>query len=145
VAVSIVAPCGLICDLCAGFQRKKNRCPGCLKAGNPLTHCQTCSILNCPEKHGISQTPCNTCPKYPCRRLKNLEKRYVTQYGESLMENFRRIREDGMEHFLAEAEKEWTCPGCGALLCAHRAECMHCGQTNSRHHKAVKEIEEKTL
>ena len=41
MAVSIVAPCGLICDLCAGFQRKKNRCPGCLKAGSPLAHCQT--------------------------------------------------------------------------------------------------------
>ncbi len=131
MAITIVAPCGLICDICVGFQRKKNRCPGCTGIGNKTTHCMKCSILNCPEKQGVSSRPCNGCSRYPCKRLKSLEKRYKTKYGESLMENFQKIEELGLDQFLLETEKEWTCPSCGALLSVHRSECLQCKAPNS--------------
>lgn len=25
-----IAPCGVICDICLGYQREKNKCVGCL-------------------------------------------------------------------------------------------------------------------
>lgn len=131
MAITTVAPCGLICDICNGFQRKKNRCTGCAGDFKP-THCAKCSILNCPEKQGCPGKPCDSCCKYPCKRLKNLEKRYSLKYGESLMENFRRIETLGLNEFLQEAEAEWTCPSCGALLCVHRADCLSCGARNAR-------------
>ena len=130
MAITTVAPCGLICDICIGFQRKKNRCPGCAVGFDKPALWVQCSIVNCPEKQGNPAKPCNACAKYPCKRLKSLEKRYTTKYGESLMENFRRIEALGLNAFLLEAEKEWTCPGCGALLSVHRAKCLECGAPN---------------
>lgn len=137
MAITTVAPCGLICDLCIGFQRKKNRCPGCTCEINQPACCGKCSILNCPDKQRCPGKPCNACAKYPCKRLKNLERRYTTRYGESLMENFRRIEALGLDAFLLEAEVEWLCPGCGALLSVHRATCLACGASNS-HYKVGK-------
>ena len=131
MAITTVAPCGLICDICIGFQRKKNSCPGCTCEINQPACCGKCSIMNCPEKQGCPGKPCNACTKFPCKRLKNLERRYTTRYGESLMENFRRIEALGLDAFLLETEMEWTCPGCGALLSVHRATCLVCGASNS--------------
>jgi len=45
-----VAPCGVICDICLGFQRTKNKCVGCNSIGNKPYHCTVCSIKACPEK-----------------------------------------------------------------------------------------------
>ncbi|NLF26473.1 MAG: DUF3795 domain-containing protein [Clostridiales bacterium] len=134
--VSIVAPCGLICDLCSGFQRRKNRCAGCTAEGEKPTLCTTCSIVRCPEKGGDSKRFCSACSKFPCRRLKALEKRYATNYGESLMENFRQIGEKGPDRFLSEAGETWSCSECGALLCVHRPKCPNCEAQNP-HYKRV--------
>lgn len=136
--ISKVSPCGLICDICWGFQREKNRCFGCLEGGSNSSHQEKCSILNCPEKNGDPAKPCMICSQYPCKRLKNLEKRYTTNYGESLMENFRQIEDQGLEQFLLNAETAWRCLECGNLLSAHRPQCLHCKSTNS-HYKKKKE------
>ena len=125
-----IAPCGLLCDLCLGAQREKNRCSGCRYSGERGSLCTRCGIRNCKEKNGDIDLLCNICEKYPCRRLKNLEKRYSTKYGESLMENFRIIENRGIEEFLKEAEKKWRCTSCGELLCVHRKMCFHCGEKN---------------
>lgn len=137
MTISGVAPCGLMCDLCLGFQREKNRCSGCTTEGSKPTYCTKCLIANCPEKGGDSTKLCNLCSLYPCKRIKNLEKRYFSNYGESLMENFRLIEERGMKQFLADAERLWSCPQCGELLTVHRPQCLHCGGPNS-HYKRTK-------
>ncbi|MEL7610114.1 MAG: hypothetical protein AAGU74_11500 [Bacillota bacterium] len=36
------------------------------------------------------------------------------------MDNFNQIKEKGLEQFLLEAEKVWTCPDCEKLLTVHR-------------------------
>jgi len=130
---SSVAPCGLICDLCSGFQRKKDTCVGCNAEGNKNTYCQKCSIKNCVEKHGDSKEPCFKCEKYPCRRIKDLNKRYSTKYGESLFDNFDQIQEIGIRNFISKQKEEWKCPACGELLCVHKTVCVSCGAVNHRH------------
>lgn len=136
--ISIVAPCGLICDLCLGFQRDKNKCSGCTAEGSVLSHCTKCGIVRCPEKGGNPAEPCGACSKYPCKRLKALERRYSTNYGESLMDNFRQIAEKGLDRFLLEAEELWRCHECGELLSVHRPQCLHCKAPNS-HYKRTKQ------
>jgi hypothetical protein len=135
--VSTVAPCGLICDLCMGFQREKNKCSGCTAQGIKPSHCAKCSILNCPEKGGDSAKPCSACSKYPCKRLKALEKRYSTNYGESLMDNFNQIDAKGLNKFLLDAEKVWSCSECGELLTVHRPQCLHCKATNVNYKRKI--------
>lgn len=133
MSITIVAPCGLICDLCLGFQREKNKCSGCTGKGEKLSSCAKCIIVNCPEKNGDPTKLCYVCSKYPCKRLKALDKRYKTNYGESLIENFKKIEQSGLDGFILEAEKTWRCPGCGELLNVHRPVCLHCKTPNSHY------------
>ncbi|MGD9993284.1 MAG: DUF3795 domain-containing protein [Salinivirgaceae bacterium] len=97
-----VAPCGVICDLCYGFQRTKNKCVGCNQSGNKPYHCTVCSIKSCAEKQGNEQLLCSVCSKFPCRRIKDLDKRYRLKYGESIIQNLNQIEVLGMAQFIRE-------------------------------------------
>ncbi len=125
-----IAPCGVICDLCLGFQRTKNQCVGCNSTGNKPYHCTVCSIKFCAEKDGNEKLLCYECSKFPCRRIKDLNKRYVLKYGESLIENLQSVKELGGEQFIKNQKEKWKCNNCGLFLCVHRAECVHCGNIN---------------
>lgn len=125
-----LAPCGVLCDLCLGFQRSKNTCVGCLAEGNKPYHCTVCSIKSCPEKQGNPAALCSDCPKYPCRRLKDLNKRYLANYGENLQKNLETARDSGLTEFIAAAQTKWLCQNCGQLLCVHSANCLHCSSPN---------------
>ena len=127
-----VAPCGLICELCLGFQREKNKCVGCNHSGYKPNHCTVCSIKTCPEKGGDETLLCNTCVKFPCRRIKDLDKRYKTKYGESSIENLNAISKIGLSLFIKQAEIDWTCSQCGELLCVHKEKCLVCGAINAK-------------
>jgi hypothetical protein len=125
-----VAPCGVICDICLGFQRDKNKCVGCKSIGNKPHHCTVCSIKSCPEKSGDENALCYECKKFPCRRIRDLDKRYTTKYGESPIQNLERIRENGIEEFVLIENEKWKCRVCGNLLCVHREVCLSCGSRN---------------
>ncbi|MFA7400980.1 MAG: DUF3795 domain-containing protein [Bacteroidales bacterium] len=125
-----IAPCGIICNICHGFQRNKNTCVGCLADGNKAYRCDICSFKMCPEKKGNSHFFCFDCEKFPCRRLNNLEKRYVTNYSESPIQNLMLIREIGLDAFIKQETIKWLCPVCGQLLCVHKNKCLHCGNEN---------------
>ena len=125
-----IAPCGVICDICLGFQRSKNKCVGCNYKGNKPYHCTVCSIKSCPEKKGKEKRLCTECSKFPCRRIKNLDKRYTTKYGESPIINLKTLKEIGLTKFIKIEEEKWKCNECGHLLCVHRGVCLNCGNKN---------------
>lgn len=132
--ILLIAPCGLNCALCSGYQRTKDKCGGCLSDNVRPGYCTSCSVKFCPEKGGDKTKICGTfCAKFPCRRLKDLEKRYRTKYGESLMENIALIEEIGLEAFAAREEVKWKCPQCGELLCVHKPNCLNCGNPNEHY------------
>ena len=124
------AACGVICDICLGFQRTKNKCVGCNSIGNKLYHCTVCTIKACPEKKGNEELLCNECDKFPCRRIRNLDKRYTTKYGESPIKNLQTIKELGLNKFIKVESEKWKCEKCGHLLCVHRNVCLNCGNKN---------------
>jgi hypothetical protein len=128
---SSIAPCGVICDLCLGFQRKKNKCVGCSNIGNKPNHCSVCSIKSCPEKKGNDILLCYECSKFPCRRIKDLDKRYRLKYGESPVQNLNEIKQTGLTNFIAIQKEKWKCGNCGQLLCVHREVCLSCGSKNA--------------
>ncbi len=125
-----IAPCGVICDICLGYQRDKNKCAGCNYTGNKPYHCTVCSIKTCPEKKGNEKLLCYDCIKFPCRRIKNLDKRYTLKYGESPIRNLNKIKETGLAQFIDSEKEKWECSKCGQLLCVHREACMNCGNIN---------------
>lgn len=126
-----LAPCGVICDLCLAAQRTKNPCAGCNSTGNKPSHCVNCGIKTCSRRPGDYTLACLDCADFPCRRLKDLDKRYISRYGVSPLDQLRNARTQGVEAFIHRQAQVWQCEGCGALLCVHSSVCLHCGHENS--------------
>ncbi len=125
----VIAPCGMNCRLCYGYVRKKNRCNGCLikNDNNQPDLWSRCSIVHCEHRLETASGFCYDCTRYPCRRLKDLDKRYTTKYGMSMLDNLLFIKEKGMEEFVKAEQEKWKCRNCGAGLSVHRDFCLQCG------------------
>lgn len=124
----LIAPCGMNCGLCIGHLRIKNPCGGCFNKDdeNKPKYCRSCAIVNC-ELLGKTQSGfCYECDKYPCLRLKRLDKRYRTNYRMSMIENLEYIQNNGLDEFLKNEEIRWTCSECGHGLSVHRDVCLNC-------------------
>ena len=133
-----IAPCGINCDICLGFQREKNKCVGCNNTRDKVPHCETCSIRLCPEKKGDKEKLCGLCSKFPCRRIKDLDKRYTIKYGESPIQNLQAINKIGLTSFVKKEKIKWKCAKCGNLVCVHRDICLNCGAKNKHFPKQKK-------
>jgi hypothetical protein len=132
VKSSMIAPCGMNCTLCLAYHRAKNRCLGCISSGVPkANHCITCSIKNCEELLESSSKYCFSCEKYPCGRIKNIDKRYRTKYGMSMIENLDNIKKMGIREFIKLEKQKWTCPKCGNIICVHKESCLACGRNRN--------------
>ena len=60
--------------------------------------------------------------------LRQLDKRYRSKYGMSMIENLDEIQRLGVRQFVRNQKERWTCPECGAeLLSVHRPQCLICG------------------
>jgi len=124
----ILAPCGINCSLCRAYQRKRNKCDGCYEvAGNRATHCESCKIKHCEDHHGKETELCIECEKFPCKKMKQIDLRYIRGYKVSLIQNQERLKKLGAEAYLEEEKKLWTCPNCGGTLCMHQTACLRCG------------------
>ncbi|MBR8720294.1 hypothetical protein IX307_001456 [Bacteroides pyogenes] len=116
--ITTIAPCGMNCELCHSLQNRKKNCPGCRKKPT------NCVIQNC-QQRGVY---CYDCSKFPCRRLKQLDLRYRTNYSMSMLENLVYIKEYGETAFLQQQRKKYTCPDCGKLRTVHYDYCIYCKQ-----------------
>lgn len=124
---SMIAPCGMNCGLCLGYQREKNKCGGCNGSdSNKPAYCVSCSIRNCEQIQKCDSKLCYECSKLPCARMKQLDKRYRTKYGMSMLENLAMIKNSGMDAFLENEKVKWTCKHCGGAVCVHRDFCLKC-------------------
>lgn len=123
----LIAPCGMNCRLCMAYQREKKKCSGCNgdNCSKPAS-CTSCVIKNCVTIKNNNSGLCYECAKYPCRRMKQLDKRYQTKYHMSMIENLENIRQNGMEAFLQNEEIRWTCKECGNIVSVHRDVCQVC-------------------
>ncbi|MBN2168165.1 MAG: DUF3795 domain-containing protein [Actinobacteria bacterium] len=131
IKAEFIAPCGMNCALCmARLLRKEDQCPGC--RGNDKEKpksCVQCTIVNCGYLKETGSKYCSTgCEKYPCRRLRNLDKRYRNKYHMSMIENLEYIEEKGIRAFVRNEKIRWTCPECGGIICVHRDCCSGCGR-----------------
>ena len=128
ITAKSIAPCGMNCGICLARLREKNVCPGCNAddTSKPKTR-KHCQIKNCEELRTHGHQFCFECAKFPCTRLRNLDKRYRTKYGMSMIDNLESLREVGLDRFVAMERSGWSCQGCGGVICVHRDDCMFCG------------------
>ena len=125
----LIAPCGMNCGLCLAYLREKNTCGGCNSEDkNKPQSCIKCSIKNC--EHSKEKTYCFECDTFPCKRLKQLDKRYREKYGMSMIENLENIKKNGIQNFVKKERKRWACPDCNGVICVHRGWCSDCGASH---------------
>ncbi len=123
----LIAPCGMNCGICLGYLRDKNKCYGCRGDNeHKPKHRTKCIIKNCELLAKTDSKFCYDCEKYPCARLKQLDKRYRTNYNMSMIENLEYIREYGLENFVCKENERWACNNCGGTICVHRGFCLYC-------------------
>jgi ribosomal protein S27AE len=126
---SLIAPCGMNCGTCIAYLRDKNKCPGCrIYSADKAISIQRCIIPKCVYLDKTDSKFCYDCDKYPCKRVKQLDKRYKIKYNTSFIENLTMIKEKGIEKFLDFESKRRTCPNCGSILSVHRDYCLICSK-----------------
>jgi len=123
----LIAPCGMNCGICMAFQREKNRCYGCWSCnGQKSKSVLKCTIKTCELLQKTDSKFCYECAKFPCARLKQLDKRYRLKYKMSMLENLLYIKEFGLENFENKEALRWMCDTCGGFICVHRGICLKC-------------------
>jgi hypothetical protein len=124
---NLIAPCGMNCGICLALLRDKNRCLGCrIDSSQKPESCKKCIIINCQLLKNTDSKFCYDCEKFPCKRLKQLDKRYRTKYYMSMIENLEFIKKSGLDKFVNNELVRWRCSTCGATLCVHRNFCLDC-------------------
>ncbi|MFC1656454.1 DUF3795 domain-containing protein [Patescibacteria group bacterium] len=115
----LIAPCGMNCVLCKGYLREENKCPGCRYLDTRKSgYCRKCIIRNCEQLKKNNWKFCSDkCEKYPCIRLKALDKRYKTKYNMSMINNLDSIQKNGIRKFLQSQKKTWQKDG--EIFCVH--------------------------
>ena len=127
--LSLIAPCGMNCSLCLAYQREKNHCKGCRNEPNikyKTKKSNSCIIKNCELLKNTKSAFCYDCEKFPCTRLKQLDKRYKTKYNMSMLDNLEYIKEQGIKEFIKKENLKWQCSKCNGLICVHRENCLSC-------------------
>lgn len=116
----LIAPCGMNCSLCIAHIREKNKCPGCNFQGDSNSdYCRKCSIKNCKIIKNKGWKCCSPkCEKFPCPRLKNLDKRYREKYGMSMIKNLEFIKDKGIRKFIKNEKQKWIKND--KIFCVHR-------------------------
>jgi hypothetical protein len=128
--LKLIAPCGINCSLCRAHIRGRHPCPGCrIVDEHKLVSRIRCKIKNCTHRIIGARRYCFSCNKFPCADLQRLDKRYRSKYATSPIANLERIKANGIKRFIAKEKIDWSCPKCGALLCMHQPQCVHCGRT----------------
>ena len=126
----MIAPCGLNCGVCkfylarerGQYKTKSSGCTGCISANIECGFRKGCEKIR-----NNNYRFCYECADFPCKVHNMLEKRYVTKFYTSPIDNLRKIREKGMDRFLAGEEEKWKCPECGGTVSMHTGTCYECG------------------
>lgn len=129
IKAKLIAPCGMNCAICLGYLREKNKCDGCKNIKINSDYRRKCIIRNCEKLKENNWRFCSSkCEKFPCARLKNLDKRYRTKYNMSMLENLKNIEKLGIREFVKNEKTRWACLECGGVICVHRGYCFECGK-----------------
>ena len=130
IGSQLFAPCGMNCMVCFAHCSTKKACGGCLGTDESKPgHCRTCLRKNCAAERELSYF--YECSDFPCRRIRDLDRSYRKRYGVSLIEQSLFVKENGIELFLENERKRYTCAACGGVISLHDHRCSECGRVTS--------------
>jgi hypothetical protein len=139
----LLGVCGLYCGACyhyrASYPESKHlleeaarqgralegfACQGC-RSDALYVHpgCAQCEIRACAEDRGILH--CGLCAEFPCDRLEAFRNDGRVHHLDAPA-NLEELKAKGVERWLAEQERRWTC-GCEKRFSWHETACSRCG------------------
>jgi hypothetical protein len=117
---NLIAPCGLYCGECLGFQ--DGRCDGCIsRKGLCLKYSKICHIYECcvvERKYRV----CAECKDLPCDKIDAFFE--TPEWHDEVMNNLNKMSEIGIEQFLKNQTKQVM----ELIKCAGRNGIKHCSQ-----------------
>ena len=127
--LALIAPCGMNCGICYAYLREKNKCPGCrlFSAKEPVSIAR-CKIRNCEIIQKGKVKYCFECDNFPCKNLKQLDKRYRTKYNMSEIENLEYIKKNGIRKFVSMKKLDGFVQSVGELFVFIRDIAMVAGK-----------------
>ncbi|MBT7392065.1 DUF3795 domain-containing protein [archaeon] len=110
------------CAICIGYLREKNKCPGCkLQGKSDSKYFKKCSVKNCNVIKDNNWDYCSPkCEKFPCKRLKDLDKRYTIKYNMSMIDNLNFIEINGIKIFIEQQKSKYI--KSKKIFCIHKKE-----------------------
>ena len=133
---ALLGYCGLYCGGCPSYQNTKNykpidykkekkyeSCEGC-NSGFLASWCAQCEIKDCARSKNIRV--CLDCNEFPCEKMASFinDKKYP--YHKEVEAKMKSYKELGLEKWLAEQEKEYTCKNCGTEFNFFQKTCENC-------------------
>ncbi|MEA5014323.1 MAG: DUF3795 domain-containing protein [Candidatus Limiplasma sp.] len=127
IEAGMIAPCGVNCFACSAYLDGKKPCHGCRAPKERITRrsCGNCVKKRCALERGVQW--CFECSRFPCARIKDLDKRYREKYGVDLVQNGLDAKRD-MEAFLLAQRERFACQSCGGVISQHHQKCSACGK-----------------
>ncbi len=124
---TMIAPCGVNCLACSAYLSDKKPCAGCRAPDEQITRksCRNCVKKKCSFSQGLLW--CFQCPKFPCSRIKDLNKRYMQNYDVDIVQNGIDAYKN-MPVFLKEQKERFTCKLCNGVIDQHHKKCTECGR-----------------
>lgn len=140
----LIGACGIYCGACPNYLAFKSqgshllmmignknpedlRCRGC-RSGKRNVRAENCNLRKCAKSKGIITSI--DCYQYPCvdylEFYRKLQKKDVLQ-RKTLVENLKDLSEKGIEYWLKDQEKKWTCD-CGHKFSFYEENCIKCGK-----------------
>ncbi len=126
ISEEMIAPCGVNCIVCSAYLRDKNSCAGCRASNELITRksCRDCLKKRCALNKRLQW--CFQCSKFPCSKIKDLNKRYINNYNVNLVQNGVDASKD-MAVFLQVQKLKFTCKKCGGIIDQQHKRCSDCG------------------
>lgn len=123
---AMIAPCGVNCLACSAYLNMKNPCPGCRATSeeHKRKSCMNCVKKKCAFDKGFFW--CFECNRFPCSRIKDLNKRYTQNYDVDLIQNGLDAQ-DNIVVFMKAQRNRFTCNVCGGVIDQHHHKCSECG------------------
>jgi len=152
---AVAAVCGLYCEACSiyigshedpqrlaalaarmGWSVEDAHCDGC-RAERRTPYCRACTLFACAAGRGVSF--CGECDDFPCAELDEFQRE--RPHRADLYEDLDRIADVGVDAWLVDVRRRFSCPSCGTLNSAYDLKCRGCGQEPASEFVAVHRAE----
>ncbi len=104
---------------------KRMECHGC-KSDQVAEFCNQCGIRKCAIDKGHDF--CHECDDFACEMMMD----FITNqsaHPKIHLNNLNRIKEAGVDTWLAEQNARWSCPDCNTKFHFDEKTCIQCGKT----------------